>query len=367
MTAPSRRSFLKGLPAAIGRRVVPYSLIVGCFWLWSVWETVPARVQAQVQTVTGHAHFSQAEQEGARHAFAATRSSSDAYVVANPKCAALISRAERDTGAVAFALVGGYPELPRNSDGTPVTRADQLKKASFHRDRALLGTLPDALACVWGHPGRPEWVEAERQLRLAIHHLDAVDPTLPYLNPRPHALLPGQTHYTVVPPHGQYDDAIAQLHWTRHYALDLAQMGINAYLADPRYLSKRPYLRRAQGTYRQLQGWTVDAALKTSFLAPLDDPATAAKEGAPDRFCQVLDVLETLTDALDSPKPGMPEQWFALMLDLRKVVTDDPVELLMWQSVGDTWRRGNAAAWGGLIFANPAQRTRCGLAPLEER
>lgn len=327
----SRRSLLKGLPAA---------------------------ALAVALAVPAHAALDPMAAESTRHAYAAAVATANATTIPNAGCLALILRAQRDTGVIPLALSGGYPERPRHSNGTLVTREDQLWWAWYHRDRALLETLPDALACVWkrlqARPNNPDVQEAMAQLELAIHHLDHVFPALDYSDPLPQPLLPGQTVPAVVGPHGDYYDAIAQAQWMGHYARDLMAVGIVPLLAGE--ADQRKELRGILGTYRSIMRWQFDSAAKIAGLSSNGD-----------RFCDVLYVGDTLTDAVGSPKPGLPEHYFALMLQLQQVLARDERERNLLQAFADLWRRTDDTMWGLFAFRNEPQRTRCGLSPLEAR
>lgn len=303
-----------------------------------------------------HAALDLAAVESTRHAYAAAVATTNATTIPHAVCLPLIIRAQRDTGVIPLALSGGYPERPRASDGHEVTREEQLWWAWYHRDRALVETLPDALACVWqrvqARPNDPAVREADVQLRLAIHHLEHVFPTLDYSDPTPQPLLSGQIIPAVVGPHGDYWDAIAQAQHMGHYARDLMDRGVVPLLSGQ--AEHRARLRGILATYRSLMVWQFDSAAKIAGLSSNGD-----------RFCDILYVGDTLTDAIGSPKPGLPEHYFALMLQLQALLPAPWPALL--QAHSDMWRRTDDTMWGLFKFANPAQRSRCSLPPLEAR
>lgn len=335
MTALSRRSLLKGLPAAA----------------------------LALLALPAHAAFSPEEQASATEACNVQLAVTQAYTIANRECVLLTVRAERDTGAMCSALLGGYPERPRHSDGREITRQDQKDAFLFHRDRAAADSIPEALKCAERRlAARPDNRDAKRAveyLRIAHDRIAFVDPNLPYDDPTPQPLLSltigdgrggtltlTQTEPAVVGPHGLYWDAAAQAHWMAHYRRDLIAYGLSQ-------LTGNAAMLRALGNVREIALWQHDSQVKVAGLL-------AASLG--DRFCDALYVGDTLTNAVGSGKPGLPEHYFALALILKDRLP--PPWPILLQSYADMWRRTDDANWG-IFTENEPLRKRCG--PLEAR
>lgn len=299
-------------------------------------------------TVQAHAHFSPSEQAGLSHAFAAAIAGTEATTFTNPECLTALFRAQRDTGKVPLAIAGGYPDR--------ATRNTQLLQFQFHLNRAITDSVPGALACVvrrrMERAGDADALRvAEEALRAALFHLRAIDATLPYADPSPQALLPGQTVPAVVGPHGIYAEAIGEAFWMGHYTRDMMQHGVL-----PLWQRKRMnagQLRTILQRYRSVSLWQWDSAMKIS-----GEPTSQFQ----DRFCTALYVGDTLT-AGHNAKPSLPEQYFSLMLLIQEIVTPDGDARRLLQSHADMFWRTSGFSWA-ILMENEPIRKRCGLPPL---
>lgn len=321
--------------------------------------STPVKVaMAQHPPTWSHAHYTRPELDGLRHAYAAAQAVPQAAVAVHPRASEMRLRAERDTGIVALALSGGYPEMPRKSDGTVTTRQEQLDAAWFHRTRAIEDSLPAAIDVVEFLPTTPARLKAAMHLKDALHLLKGIDPTLAYADPTPQELMTltigdrngepmkvTQTEPAVVGPHGMYWFAIAQCFWTTHYARDLIEV-VNKLLSDKKYKAKWPQLKHVQRMYPEIQRWQYDCSAKVAGV--VDDPA--------DRFCSILYVGDTLWSS--GPKPGLPKWYFQLTLTLSEVATDDVLLRAMFKALGDLWLQSNRII-EGLMTENEPLRKRC--------
>jgi hypothetical protein len=324
----------------------------------------PQQAMANHPPVWKHAHASNDEMDGYRHAYAATVSNVRAGTVFHPRASELCIRAQRDTVAVALALSGALPEMPRKSDGTMTTRDEQLKAAWFHRDRALGDCLPAALTFVQSLPRASARDQAIDHYEQAIHYLKNLNTSHAYADPRPQELLTltigdnngepmtvPQTVPAVVGPHGDYWNAISECFWALHYAHDF-MVAINKLMLTRGYSKAR--LREIQGLYLSAQIWQLDCASKVAGV--VDDPAN--------RFCSILYVFDTWLNGFNSPKPGLPFILLGIMRQLAPMAKGNENFIEACIAHSEWWTHMNDAAWA-VQTENEPIRKRCGLSPLE--
>ena len=304
-------------------------LLIVLFVLWSV---------------PSYAALNGPEAESARNARDAAIYATRATLVADPDLLAYLIRAQRDTGALYFALIGGYPQ--------DEARDIQMRDALWFHDRALNVTLPDAAkAIAEARELKAQDVRlgmAAAYIDWAMEHLRRVDRTLAYADPTPQALLFGQTVPAVIGPHGGYYRTVTQGFWSTHYWRDwLSDGAIPLLRAKP---EKKAQFREALLAYV--------AGVEMQYKAA---GRFAALEATHDQFCSVLEGARLLWDAVGVTNPGVPAQYHSLMRAWALIVTDDPAAQRSLMVLTDSWQRSDATMGGALGFFNPAQKARCGL------
>lgn len=285
-------------------------------------------------------------------------------VAAQARAGAALVRAAGDVCSVFHGLVGGIRD---RADGTPLTRDETLVEVWAHRGGALAESLETAVEALRG-AGVDTY-----DLSLAAWHLNRIDGALPYADPAPQPLLPGQAVATVVGPHGDYFGAQRHLWLATHYFREWAVGWATVFEAMPGYRSAA--FGDAFGTYALAIGLQVQAASLIASVPVGGNDTQQAQLDLKDRLCSVLKAGQWLWQA--APGGGVPEQYHAVMAAWSEI---DPVDGLGKRGVRvararaisaayrranvrltDSWRHSHAADGDTAgDFKNEPQRSRCG-------